>query len=86
VEQVGEDADTALLYLGGLRIFGVVDEVPVEVLRDHALGLGLHPGRHKGRQVAHRNSVEHELLPDEPHGVDGAHAVLRQLVVGRGFE
>jgi hypothetical protein len=86
VEEIGEHADTALLDLRGLWIFGVVDEVPVEVLRDHALGLGLHPGRHEGGQVAHRNPVEHELLTEEAHRVDCAHPVLRQLVVGRGFE
>jgi hypothetical protein len=64
----------------------MVDEVPVEVLGDHALGLRLHPGRHEGRQVAHRDPVEHELLADQPHGVDGGHAALRQLVVGCGLE
>ena len=28
-------------------------------------------------------AVEHQLLADQPHRVHGAHAVLRQLVVGR---
>jgi hypothetical protein len=83
VEQVGEHADAALLDLGRLWVLGVVDEVAVEVLGDHLLRLGLHPGRHEGRQVAHRDPVEHELLADQPHGVDGGHAVFRQSVIGR---
>jgi hypothetical protein len=58
----------------------------VEVLRDDSLRLGLHPGRHEGRQVAHGNSVEHELLADQAHGIDGAHAVLGKLAIGRGLE
>jgi hypothetical protein len=58
----------------------------VEVPRDDALSLGLHPGRHEGRQIAHRDPIEHELLANQPHGVDGAHAVLRQLVVGGGLQ
>ena len=86
VEEVGEHADAALLDLGGLRVLGVVDEVAVEVLGDDPLRLGLHPGGHEGGQVAHRDPVEHQLLADQPHGVDGGHAVLRQLVVGCRLE
>jgi hypothetical protein len=50
------------------------------------LSLGLHPRRHEGREVAHGNAVGHELFADQPHGIDGAHAVLRQLVVGGRLE
>ena len=83
VEEVGEHADAALLDLGRLRVLGVVDEVAVEVLGDHPLRLGLHPGGHEGRQVARGNPVEDQVLVDQPHGVNGGHAVLRQLVIGR---
>ena len=86
VEEVGQHADAALLDLGGLRILGVVDEVAVQVLRDHPLRLRLHPRRHERRQVAHRDAVEHQLLPDQPHRVDRPHPVLGQLVVGRRLE
>jgi hypothetical protein len=41
------------------------------------LRLGLHPGGDEGREVAHRDAVEHELLVDQPHRVDGAHPVVR---------
>ena len=81
-----EHADAALLDLGRLGVLGVVDEVAVQVLGDDPVGLGLHPGRHEGRQVAHRDPVEHELLADQPHGVDGGHPVLRELVIGRRLE
>ena len=86
VEQVGEHPDAALLDLRRLRILGVVDEVPVQVLGDDPLRLGLHPRRHEGREVALRDPVEHELLADQAHRVDRAHAVLGQLVVGGGLE
>ena len=86
MEEVGEHADAALLDLGRLRVLGVVDEVAVQVLGDHPLRLGLHPGGHERGQVAHRDPVEHQLLADQPHGVDRGHAVLRQLVVGRRLE
>jgi hypothetical protein len=78
--------DAALLDLRRLRVLGVVDEVAVQVLRDHPLGLGLHPRRHERRQVAHGNPIEHELLADQPHRVHGAHALLRQGMVGRALE
>ena len=83
VEQVREHADAALLDLGRLRILGVVDEVAVQVLGDHPLRLGLHPGRHERRQVAHRDPVENELLPDQAHRIGRRHPVLGQLVVRR---
>ena len=86
VEQVGEHPDAALLDLGRLRVLGVVDEVAVQVLGDDALRLGLHPRRHERGEVAHRDAVEHELLADQPHRVDGAHALLGQRVVGRRLE
>ena len=86
VEQVSQHADAALLDLGRLRILGVVDEVAVQVLSDDPLRLGLHPRRHESGEVALRDPVEHELLADQPHRVDRAHAVLRQLVVRRGRE
>ena len=86
VEQVREHADAALLDLRRLRILGVVDEVAVQVLGDDPLRLGLHPRRHERRQVAHRDPVEHQLLLDQPHRVDRAHAVLGQRVVGRRLE
>jgi hypothetical protein len=86
MEQVGDHADAALLDLRRLRILRVVDEVAVQVLRDHALRLGLHPGGHERREVAHRDAVEHELLVDQPHCVDRAHSVVRQAVIRRRFE
>jgi hypothetical protein len=86
VEQVGEHPDATLLDLRRLRILGVVDEVTVQVLGDDPLGLRLHPGRHEGRQVALRDPVEDELLADQSHRVDRAHAVLRQPVIGRRLE
>ena len=80
VEQVGEHADAALLDLGRLRVLGVVDEVAVQVLGDDPLRLGLHPRRHERREVAHRDPVEHELLPEQAHRVQRGHPVLRQLL------
>ena len=32
------------------------------------------------------NPVEDQVLADQPHGVDGGHAVLRQLVIGRRLQ
>ena len=83
VEQVGDHADAALLDLRRLRVLGVIDVVAMEVFGDQALGLRLHPGRHERGEVAHRDAVEHQVLADQPHRVDGRHAVLGQLVVGR---
>ena len=83
VVEIGEHPDAALLDLGRLRVLGVVDVVAVQVLRDDALRLGLHPRRHERGQVAPRDAVEHQLLAQQPHRVDGRHADLRQLVVGR---
>jgi hypothetical protein len=85
-EEVGEHADAALLDLRGLRVLGVVDEVAVQVLGDHPLGIGLHPRRHERRQVALRDAVEHELLVDQPHRIDAGHPVLGQPVVRRRLE
>ncbi len=81
-----EHPDAALLDLSRLRVLGVVDEVAVQVLCDHTLGLGLHPRRHERRQVSHGNPIEYELLADQPHRVHGTHAILGQGMVGRGLE
>ena len=86
VEEVGEHADAALLDLGRLRVLGVVDEVGVQVLGDHPLGLGLHPGGHEGGEVAQRKAVEQELLAEQAHRVDRRHAGLGQLAVRRLVE
>ena len=86
VEEVGEYSDAALLDLGGLRILGVIDEVPVQVLGDDSLGLGLHPGGNEGGQVPHREPVEDQLLADEAHGLHGGHPMLGQVFVGRRLE
>ena len=86
MEQVRQHPDAALLDLRGLRILSVIDEVPVQVLRNHALRLGLHPGRHERREISHRDAVEHQLLADQAHGVPGQHALLWELVVGCGLE
>jgi hypothetical protein len=83
---MGEHPDAALLDLRRAGVLGVVDEVPVQVLGDDPLGLGLHPGGDEGRQVAHGDPVEHELLADQAHGVDRPQAVLRQLVVRHVLE
>jgi hypothetical protein len=58
----------------------------VQVSRDHALGLGLHPRRHERRQVALRDAVEHELLEDEAHRIDCRHPVLGQPLIGCRLE
>ena len=65
VEEIGEHPDAALLDLGSLGILGVVDEVRVQVFRDDAVGLGLHPGGDERREVAHRDAVEDHLLFDQ---------------------
>ena len=62
VVQVGEHPDAALLDHRRLRILGVIDVVAVQVVGDHLLRLGLHPGRDERREVAHRDAVEHQLL------------------------
>ena len=82
VEEVGQHPDAPLLDLGRARVLGVVDEVAVQALGDDPLRLRLHPRGHERREVALRVAVQHQLLPDQPHRVDGRHARLRQLVVG----
>ena len=62
VEEVGQHPDAALLDLGRARVLGVVDEVAVQALGDHPLGLGLHPGGHERGEVALRVAVEDQLL------------------------
>ena len=61
----------------------MVDVVAVQVVRDHPLRLGLHPRGDEGREVAHRDAVEHELLAQQAHRVGGRHPGLRQPVVRR---
>jgi hypothetical protein len=86
VVEVRQHPDAPLLDLRGLGVFRVIDVVTMEVLSDDALRLGLHPRRHERGQVAHRDAVEHELLGEQSHGVDGAHPPLRQPTVGCGLE
>jgi len=86
VIEVRQHADAPLLDLRGLWVLRVIDAVAVQVLGDDALRFGLHPRRHECGQVAHRDAVEHELLGEQPHGVDGAHSPMRQPAVGRGLE
>ena len=56
------------------------------VVGDHPRGLWLHPGGHEGREVAHRQAVQHDLLADQAHRVLGGHSGLRKRVVWSGFE
>ena len=86
LKRLGEHPDAALLDLGGLRILGVIDEVRVQVFRDDAVGLGLHPGGDERREIAHRHPVEHHLLFDQSLRFLRGHADLRQLVIGSGLE
>ena len=58
VEELGQHPDAALLDLERLRVLGVVDEVPVEVLVDHLPRLGLHPGGNEGGQVPLRDALD----------------------------
>jgi hypothetical protein len=81
VVEVSKHADAALLDLRRLRILGVVDVVAVQVLRDHPLSLGLHPRGDEGREVAHGDPVQHQLLAQQPHCIGGRHTGLRQPVV-----
>ena len=76
VEQVGQHPDAALLDLGRDRVLGVVDEVAVQVLGDDPLRLGLHPGRHEGRQVPLRIAFEVQVLVEQPHRIGRAHPAL----------
>ena len=82
VEEIGQHANAALLDLGGAGVLGVIDEVPVEVLRDDPLRLGLHPGGHEGREVVLRIAVQGQLLPDQAHRVQPRHAARGKLVLG----
>jgi hypothetical protein len=83
VEQIGQHPDAALLDLGGLRVLGVVDEVPVQVLADQLRDVRAHPGRHEGRQVLLGIAIEEELLLDQETRVGGIHCALWELVIGR---
>jgi hypothetical protein len=79
VEELGEHLNAALLDLGGHRVLGVVDEVPVQVLVDDPACLRLHPGGDEGGQVPLRDPLDRQLLLQQPHGGDGHH-----LLVGDG--
>ena len=83
MKQARQHPDAALLDLRRLRILRVIDEIAMQILGDDPLRLGLHPRRHKRRQIAHRDPVQHQLLTDQPHRVNRAHTVLRQLVIRR---
>src|SRR5262245_47996230 len=63
----------------------MVDEVAVEVLVDHDAGLGLHPRRHEGGEVALRDALHGQLLLDQAHRGDRQHGVLRDRIVGRAL-
>ena len=86
VEEVGEHADAALLDLGRLWVLGVVDEVHLQRRVDDPVGLGLHPGRHERREVAHGEAVEDHFLADQAHRFLGGHPHLGKFVVRRGLE
>jgi hypothetical protein len=85
VEEVGQHPDAALLDLGRLRVLGVVDEVPVQVLADQLRDVRAHPGRDEGRQVLLGVAVQEEFLLDQKPRVGGVHRAVRQLVIGRRF-
>ena len=74
VVEAGQHPDAALLDLGRLRILRVIDVVAMQVVSDHPLRLGLHPGGDERRQVAEGDAVEHHLLAHEPHRVGRRHA------------
>jgi hypothetical protein len=76
VEEVGQHAHAPLLDLRRDRVLGVVDEVAVQVLRDDALRLRLHPGGDERRQVALWVAFEGEVLVQQPHGVGRPHPAL----------
>jgi hypothetical protein len=78
VPEIGEDADTAPLELGGLRILILVDHIFVGALGHQPVGLRLHPGGDEGRQIEPGPPVQHQLIMNElPRGV-GRHGILGQ--------
>ncbi|HEY6638046.1 MAG TPA: hypothetical protein VIZ61_10240 [Solirubrobacterales bacterium] len=85
MEEVGEHPDAPLLDLRGLRVFGVVDEVPVQVLTDQLGDVRTHPGGDEGGEVPLGVAVEEELLLDQVLGVHRIHRVLRDPVIGGGL-
>jgi hypothetical protein len=62
MEQVGQHPDATLLNLSGTRIFGVVDEVTVQVFGDDPLCLRLHPGSDECRHVSSRIALQGEIF------------------------
>ena len=66
MEQVSKHSDAALLDLCSARIFGVVDEVAVQVFPDDPLRLRFHPGGDEGREVASGIPLQSQILRDQP--------------------
>jgi hypothetical protein len=62
MEEIGKHPNAALLDFGSARIFGVIDEVTVQILRDNPLRLWLHPGSHERGQVARRIALEDQIF------------------------
>jgi hypothetical protein len=82
VEQIRQHPYAPLLDLGSARVLGVVDEVAMQIRGDDPLRLRLHPGGHKGGEVASRVPFQGQVLGDQSHRIDRSHTALREPVAG----
>jgi len=64
MEEIGKHPNAALLDFGRARIFGMIDEVTVQILGNDPLRLWLHPSGHERGQVARRIALEDEIFRD----------------------
>jgi hypothetical protein len=80
MEQVGEHVDAAVMDVGRLGIFVLIDVVLAQAVGEQPVGLRLHPGRHESGQVEGRIAVEVELVANDPVCDIGRHHLLGQLV------
>ena len=80
IPKPGQHAQAAILQLGGLGIFVLIDHVFVGALAHQMQRFWLHPGADKGRQIEHGVAIQHQVVVDELVGQIGVQAMLRQLI------
>lgn len=76
VPEIGKHAQTALLQIGGLRVFILVDDVFVAAFLHQSPGFGLHPGAHKRGQIQPCVAIQHQVGMNQLIGHIPGHTVL----------